>query len=130
MSSGKNFGDPTTFTTVYVCVVGVLIFVLTVIYLEAVFYKVEEANRMDKVVNQPSTMLEKNRDAQNAVLNSYTYEHSYNDNAGRITIPIDEAVQKLLMEWQLNANNVEDSSEDETHVASADNVNNNGDSPD
>lgn len=121
MSSDNNFGDPTTWSTVYVSLIGTLILVLTIIYLEAVFYKVEDTERVDKVINQPATMLEKNRDAQNAVLNNYSYEHSYNDSAGRVTIPIDEAVQKLLSEWQRNANNTEDSAEDETHIASAEN---------
>jgi len=95
----KNYGDPTPASTAYIGLIGVIIFVLTLIYLETLYYNSEEQQRIEKVVNEPIEKLENHIEAQREILRSYSYEHDYADGAGRVSIPIDEAVERLLREW-------------------------------
>lgn len=95
----KHYGDPTAGSTMYVGLVGTIIFVLTIIYLQALYYNAEEQSRIEKVIEAPVPALENNRAQQKAWLTRPSYEHVYNNNAGRVTIPIDEAADKLLAEW-------------------------------
>jgi hypothetical protein len=95
----QNYGDPQTSSTIYISVVGVLIFVLTLIYLETLYYSTEEKERVEKLVDAPYRPLEEVREDQRALLNGYNYEHLYNDYQGRVTVPIEDAAAMLLEEW-------------------------------
>lgn len=95
----RHFGDPTPGATIYLALVGVLIFVLTIIYLEALYYSSEEQQRIEKVVEQPILKLQAIQEEQRELLIEHRYEHEFNGSAGRVTIPIAEGQRKLLEEW-------------------------------
>jgi len=95
----QNFGDPTGGSTAYLAIVGVLIFVLVIVYLEALYYSSAEEQREQKVVQADLAKLKRVREDQNDALIEPRYDHAFNDSDGRVTIPIEEARRKLLEEW-------------------------------
>jgi uncharacterized protein YxeA len=101
-SIDTTYGDPKGGVTAFVSIVGIIMFVLTVIYLEALYYSSEKRQNELKVVEQPASAVEKNRADQRARLAAYDYDHAFvnaDGQPGRVTIPIDDAKTRLLREW-------------------------------
>ena len=97
-----TFGDPTPASTAYVGLIGVLIFLLVIIYLQALYYSSEEAQRVEKIVNEPSRAFNTMVEAQRGYLSATAYHHDYADGLGRVTIPVEGpggAIEKLLAQW-------------------------------
>lgn len=132
----KNYGDPVGGTTAYVAIVGTLIFILTVIFLEAFFYKAEIDEHELKVVEwsevsgKPS-QIQQIRARQKRKLEGYTVEASFMDGQGRVAIPIEEAM-KLLVQGARAADDQEEGaiesndSASEHQLADADDTTNEG----
>ncbi len=97
-----TFGDPTPASTAYVGLIGVLMFLLVVIYLQALYYSSEEAQRVEKIVNEPSRAFNAMLEAQRGYLSETAYHHDYADGLGRVTIPVEGpegAIETLLAQW-------------------------------
>lgn len=98
----KNYGDPTPASTAYVALLGVIIFVLVVIYLQALYYSSEEKEFTEKITNEPSAAFNEMKAAAAEDLSGIAYRHDYADGLGRVTIPVhgeSGAIEKLLAEW-------------------------------
>jgi hypothetical protein len=100
----KDYGDPTPASTAYVALIGVLIFVLVIIYLQALYYSSEEKEFTEKITDfaQERTEVYRLKQQAAASLEETAYHHDYADGLGRVTIPVHGeggAIEKLLAEW-------------------------------
>ncbi len=104
MMAQSDFGDPTPASTAYIGVVGSLVFLLIVIYLTALYYQSDGRQRELKTIGvgvQTVTVqrVDDNRREQREALEQYGYDHAYSNGEGRVSIPVEEAKRKLLVEW-------------------------------
>jgi len=98
----KDYGDPTPASTAYVALIGVLIFVLVVVYLQALYYSSEEKEFTEKITNEPSAAFNQLKAEAARDLSETAYHHDYADGVGRVTIPVQGeggAIERLLAEW-------------------------------
>ena len=98
----KDYGDPTPASTAYVGLVGALVLVLVIIYLQALYYSSEAKEFTEKITDEPSTAFNQLKDAAARDLSATAYHHDYADGVGRITIPVhgeNGAIERLLAQW-------------------------------
>lgn len=105
MMARSDFGDPTPASTAYIGVIGSLVFLLIVIYLTALYYQSEGRQQELKtigvgVATVTVRRVEDNRREQRKALEQYGYDHAYSNGEGRVSIPVEEAKRKLLVEWK------------------------------
>lgn len=96
----NTYGDPSGSSLAYVTLVGILIFVITFIFLEALYYKALNDERQVKVVDRPVLELERMRAEELADLNNYGVEANYEGSSTRISIPIERAMQLVIEEGE------------------------------
>lgn len=96
----NTYGDPSGSSLAYVTLVGILIFVITFIFLEALYYKALNDERQVKVVDRPVVELERMRADNLADLNDYGVEANYEASSTRISIPIERAMQLVIEEGE------------------------------
>ncbi|MGI9013728.1 MAG: hypothetical protein ACR2GY_05690 [Phycisphaerales bacterium] len=101
MSEHNDYGDPTPAATMYVGLIGVLIFVLVVIYLTALYHSTNRHEQAVKLERDENTLspLQVNRNEQQGMMQGYHYVHDYADGAGRVTMPVDQAKARVLEQF-------------------------------
>lgn len=96
----NTYGDPSGNSLAYVTLVGILIFVITFLFLEALYYKALDDEHQVKVVERVPVELDGVRREQDRILNSYGVQANFEEGRTRISIPIDRAMQMVLEEGE------------------------------
>ncbi len=94
----NTYGDPEGGSLAYITLVGIIIFVITYIFLEALYYKALNDEQNIKIVERQSVELENLRREQRERLMNYGVQANYEENRSRISIPIDRAIELVLQE--------------------------------
>ncbi len=97
MSSG---GDPNTTWTATIGVVGAILVFVIVVFLQAIFYRVQSSEIQQKVYSEIPETLAALRADQQGQLNSY---HWVDKEKGVAAIPIDIAMQQTIAEQNKSA---------------------------
>lgn len=120
MSEMKTYGDPTSATTAYVGLVGTIIFIQVVIFIQVLYYRAEMLQEQEKVVEVTAPELLRYRQVQREVLGGYHFEAEFEGEGERISIPIEEGMRLFLRE-RGNRASAASTGHDPTNSSSQDN---------
>jgi len=90
-----RYDDPKVTTSVIAGIIGAVVLFVVIVLLQALFYRMQAAERVRKVESQPNQELELVDAEQLQLLNSYGWVDQSN---GVVRIPIDEAMRLVVAE--------------------------------
>lgn len=104
----NTYGDPNSGSVFYVSVVGTIILVITLIFLEALFYQTANDELERKVINRPNVQLEAHRAEQFERLHGYGVEANFEQRGTRVSVPIERAMEAMIRAGRAALDNEEE----------------------